>query len=87
MSTGEVSLIAIDALDKLSRYRALSDVESFNLERLIRYQEQSPVGAQRVSTWRRIGLIMAMHIPDGESPPTDAFDEPVKPERRSARHG
>ena len=61
---GEIQLIAIDALDKLSRYRALDEVESYTLERLIRTQESSMSGMARLTAWRAHGLIMAMQIPD-----------------------
>lgn len=61
---GETAMIAIDALDKLSRFRALDDVESWTLERLIRLQEGSETGRARLAVWRRAGLVIAMHIPE-----------------------
>jgi hypothetical protein len=61
---GETAMIAIDALDKLSRLRALDDIESWTLERLIRTQEDSVTGAARLAVWRKSRLAIAMHIPE-----------------------
>ncbi len=61
---GETAMIAIDALDKLSRLRALTDVESWSLERLIRMQDSSQTGAARLAVWRKVGLELAMHVPE-----------------------
>lgn len=60
---GEITLIAIDALDKLSRLRALDDVESWTLQRLITSYERYETGARRLAVWRKSGLVMAMHVP------------------------
>lgn len=62
--TGEMALIAIDALDKLSRLRALDEIESRTLERLIRVQDSSEAGATRLAAWRARGLVHALHIPE-----------------------
>jgi hypothetical protein len=64
--SGESTLIAIDALDQLSRQRALTDVESWNLQRLIKMQEETLTGAARMAVWRKEGLIMALHVPEIE---------------------
>jgi hypothetical protein len=61
---GEAAMIAIDALEKLSKCRELSEVESWSLERLIRTYEKTPTGAARIEVWRRSGLEMAMHVPE-----------------------
>lgn len=48
---GDVMMIAVAALDALSRYRALTDAESLNLERMIRAQEMSLQGSARLRAW------------------------------------
>ncbi len=60
---GELTLIAIDALDKLSKCRALDDIESWTLQRLITSYERTATGAARLAAWRKSGLVMAMHVP------------------------
>jgi hypothetical protein len=75
---GEAAMIAIDALDKLSKCRALSDVESWSLERLIRTYEQTPTGAARIEVWRRCGLEMAMHVPELEHLVTETVRGPLR---------
>ena len=53
--------IAIDALDKLSRYRALTEAESISLERAIRIQRQEdarqpePPQQQGWGNWPTVG--------------------------------
>lgn len=72
---GEIALIAIDALDKLSRCRALTELESWNLHRLITIQSKSDAGAARLDAWQRDGLVKAMHIPEGCPIPEPEDDE------------
>ena len=45
---GDIALVAIDVLDKLSHYRALTPAESLALEDLLRIQESSLSGRERL---------------------------------------